>query len=116
MSAKTNASEPRYTFFVEWFDKQADLIRRSRAPLPRSQRETTFSGSESFLFEPDSYLKEYLLLVFTFLQHLTLPALRFQIPAVFLGLAGLRQYDSKCGIAAGLPREAAFVTHRLVLS
>jgi len=28
MSAKTNASEPRYTFFVEWFDKQADLIRR----------------------------------------------------------------------------------------
>lgn len=28
MSAKTNASEPRYTFFVEWLDKQADLIRR----------------------------------------------------------------------------------------
>jgi nucleoside-diphosphate kinase len=28
MSAKTNASEPRYTFFVEWFDAQASLIRR----------------------------------------------------------------------------------------
>ena len=32
-SAKTNASEPRYTFFVEWFDKQADLIRRCALTL-----------------------------------------------------------------------------------
>lgn len=28
MSAKTNAAEDRLTFFVEWFDAQADLIRR----------------------------------------------------------------------------------------